>query len=151
MRCSFVVLGLPAPQGSKRFVGVSASGKGLMVEASKKVAPWREVVHTTAQLIRARDGLRAPMDGPLRARIVFTLPKPVAASKKRPAWPLRSPDLDKLCRSTLDALTTSGLIADDARIVEFARLAKVYPGEDPEALSSPGARIEVELIDLSWR
>lgn len=27
-----------------------------------------------------------------------------------------------------------------------ARLAKVYPGEDPEALPVPGVRIQVELV-----
>jgi hypothetical protein len=33
------VYGLPAPQGSKRHVG-----GGRMIEASKKVGPWREAV-----------------------------------------------------------------------------------------------------------
>jgi Holliday junction resolvase RusA-like endonuclease len=50
-------------------------------------------------------------------------------------------------RSTEDALTDAGLIADDARIVEFERLAKVYPSEDPESLGVPGARIEIRRIE----
>ena len=33
------VLGTPAPQGSKRHVG-----RGIMVESSRLVGPWREAV-----------------------------------------------------------------------------------------------------------
>ena len=36
---------------------------------------------------------------------------------------------------------------DDARVVEYARLAKVFPGEDPQALNSPGVRISIKRAD----
>lgn len=139
----FLVYGSPAPQGSKRFVGVTASGRGLMVESSKRVRPWRMDVKAAAE--SARDQLRAlmPMDGPLCCSMVFTLPKPASAPKKRRTWPDRKPDLAKLIRSTEDALTDAGFWADDARVVEYVRAAKVYPGEDPEALPSTGVRIRV--------
>ena len=65
---------------------------------------------------------------------------------RRRTHPCRTPDLSKLARSTEDALTTAGLWRDDARVVEYTRLAKVYPGEDPESLSSPGVRIVVEPL-----
>ena len=87
-----------------------------------------------------------PFDGPLRLRMVFTLQKPASAPKRTRTWPIRYPDLSKLTRSTEDALTSSGLIADDARIVEYSRLAKVFPGEDPEALDSPGVVIHLETL-----
>ena len=60
-----------------------------------------------------------------------------------------NPDLSKLLRSTEDALTDAGLWADDARVVEYERLAKVYPGEDPEALPVPGVRIEIRARSAS--
>lgn len=66
------------------------------------------------------------------------------APKRRKTFPSRKPDIDKLLRSTLDALTEAGVFTDDARVVEFTRLAKVFPGEDPEALDAPGVRITVE-------
>jgi Holliday junction resolvase RusA-like endonuclease len=134
------VYGSPAPQGSKRFVGVAKSGRGIMIELSKRVKPWRDDVK--AEALRVRNGSPA-MDGPLIVRMVFTLPKPTSAPKRKRTMPMRKPDLSKLARSTEDALVDAGLISDDARIVEYARLAKVYPGEDAESLEVPGARIEI--------
>lgn len=134
-----VVYGVPAPQGSKRFLGVRG-GRGIMVESSSRTKPWRESVKSAA--IEARNGA-PPLDGPLSVRMVFTLPKPSSAPKRRRTYPQRKPDLSKLARSTEDALTDSGLISDDARIVEYERLAKVFPGEDPDALEAPGVLIVV--------
>lgn len=41
----------------------------------------------------------------------------------------------------------AGLIADDARIVAYARAEKVFPGEDLNALRSPGAYIEIRRLN----
>ena len=49
-------------------------------------------------------------------------------------------------RSTEDALSDAGFWADDARVVEYGRLAKVFPGEDPDALQSPGVVIRGETV-----
>lgn len=136
-----IVYGTPAPQGSKRFVGVAKkTGRGIMVESSRKVRPWRQDVKAAAE--KARNGA-PPMDGPLVARMVFTVPKPASAPKTRRIWPCKKPDLSKLVRSTEDALVDAGVLADDARIVEYQRIAKVYPREDPEALEAPGVLIEI--------
>lgn len=136
-----IVYGTPGPQGSKRHVG-----GGVMIESSKKVKPWRENVHAAA--LAVRNGA-APLDGPLRARMIFTLKKPKSAPKRRRTYPCTKPDLSKLLRSTEDALTDAGVIADDARIVGFDRLEKVYPNEDPEALEAPGVRIEIYAIEAT--
>jgi Holliday junction resolvase RusA-like endonuclease len=141
---SLVIYGLPAPQGSKKFVGLAKSGRGILVESSKKVRPWRQDVKAAA--IFWRDGAD-PIDAPVRVRMVFTMPKPASAPKRKVTFPCRMPDLSKLARSTEDALTDAGVWKDDARIVEYTRLAKVYPGEDPEALESPGVRIQVEAVE----
>lgn len=134
-----IAYGQPAPQGSKRHLG-----NGIMVESSKKVRPWRQDVKAAAELVR---GTRAPMDCPIVVRMVFTMPKPVSAPKRRRTWPCRTPDLSKLIRSTEDALTDAGIWRDDARVVDYQRAAKVYPGEDPEALDAPGVRIVVQPIE----
>lgn len=138
-----IVYGSPAPQGSKKFVGMSKSGRGIMVESSAKVRPWRMDVKDAAMKVRAKLGLVAPLDCPLMASMVFTLPKPSSAPKTRRTWPCRMPDASKLLRSTEDALTDAGIWADDARVVEYGRVAKVFPGEDRDALDSPGVRIRV--------
>ncbi len=141
---AFKVYGMPAPQGSKRHVG-----NGVMIESSKKVKPWRQDVVAAAREAMAGPAGWAALDGPLVAVMVFTLPKPKSAPKTRQTWPDKKPDLSKLIRSTEDALTTAGVIADDARIVAFARAAKVFPNEDLNALGSPGAWIEIRRLEGS--
>lgn len=140
-----IVYGHPAPQGSKKFVGRARNGRGILVESSRRVKPWREDVKAAA--IAARNG-SPPLDGPLVASMVFTVPKPASAPKRRRVYPMRKPDLSKLVRSTEDALTDAGVIADDARIVEYVRIAKVFPREDPQALEAPGVRIEIRRLDV---
>lgn len=128
----FDVYGVPGPMGSKRYVGRSKAGRGIMIESSAKVKPWREAVKWAAREAMVAAGI-GTMDAPLRVRMVFTVRKPKSAPKRRRTWPDRMPDLSKLARST-----------DDARVVEYARLAKVFPGEDPDALDRPGVWIHVE-------
>lgn len=137
------VRGQPAPQGSKKFVGKSGGGKGIMIESSPKVKPWRQDV--TAAAVAAMEG-RIMLDGPLVAVMTFTLPKPLSAPKTRRSWPSKKPDLSKLVRSTEDALSDAGLWADDARVVS-ALVHKVYPNEGIDALSSPGAVIRICSIE----
>lgn len=156
---NFNVYGLPGPQGSKSFKGRSKkTGKAIMVESSAKVKPWREAVKLAARKAmdeyflssvdvciahKERGETPFPLGRALEVSMVFTLAKPKRAPKRRVTYADRKPDLSKLARSTEDALTDAGLIADDARIVEFSRLAKVFPNEDPESLDSPGVRITI--------
>lgn len=144
---SFIVYGSPAPQGSKKFVGTTKTGRGLMVESSKKVKPWRQDVKAAAEQMREQYQHLMPLDGPLIVSMVFTVPKPASAPKRRRTWPDRKPDVSKLARSTEDAISDAGLWADDARVVEYRRLAKVFPGEDPDALQTPGVRVTVWLAN----
>ncbi len=120
---SFHVVGLPAPQGSKRHVG-----NGIMVESSKAVKPWREAVVHAALALRPP----VPLDGPLGLRVAFTLPKPKSATKARWA-PDRKPDLSKLVRSTEDAMTVAGIWTDDARVIH-CDASKVWWGHSNEAM-----------------
>lgn len=118
---TFRVVGEPAPQGSKRHVG-----RGILVEQCGKVKPWRQDVAAAA--LEARKG-RDAMDGPLHVAMGFVLRRPPSIPKKR-EYPDRKPDLDKLVRSTLDAIVTAGLIADDARVVSLFA-AKEYSFGQP--------------------
>lgn len=138
-----IVYGSPAPQGSKKFVGRTKEGRGIMVESSKRVKPWRDDVKAAG--IEARNGA-APMEGPLIGKMIFTLPKPASSPKTRRTYPCKKPDLSKLLRSTEDALKDAGVIKDDAQIVRYVDMAKVFPGEEPDALEAPGAVIVVVTI-----
>lgn len=132
------ILGLPGPQGSKKFVGMSKSGRGILVESSAKVRPWRQAI--AAEVAAYLESGGKMMTGPLDVTMVFTLPKPKSAKKN--AVPDKRPDLSKLIRSTEDALTESGAWEDDARVVEILAI-KRYPNEGIGALPSPGATIQI--------
>lgn len=124
----FTVQGDPAPQGSKRHVG-----NGIMVEsASATLKPWRAAIAAAAA--EAGDGYC--FTGPVRLTAVYYLRRPAGhygtgrnftvVRPGAPAYPHRKPDLDKLQRAFLDALTTSGIIRDDAQIVDFGDSRKEY-------------------------
>lgn len=133
---TITVYGMPGAQGSKRHVG-----RGVMIEMSKKVAPWRQDVVAACKASTCF----VMTEGPLQVSLTFTLIKPKSAPKKRIIYPDRTPDVDKLCRSTLDALKTAGAIEDDARVVELTA-AKRYPNEGRDALSSPGCVIHIRSV-----
>lgn len=148
-----VVSGRPAPQGSKRHVG-----NGRMVESSQAVGPWRDAVRMTAAAALVGSGWVAG-SRPLTLEVVFTMPRPRAhyrggrhADEVRadaPRHPTKRPDLDKLLRSTLDALTDAGAVDDDANVVRILAL-KTYPLNDLDALDTPGAVITLRPCD-DWR
>lgn len=153
MTIQITVYGTPAPQGSKNGRAIwrkgengarEFTGKIAMHESSKKVKPWRQDVKAAA--LAVRNGAE-PIDGPIVVRMVFTMPKPLSAPKRKRTYPDKKPDLSKLARSTEDALTEAGIWRDDARVIGYQRLAKVFPGEDPEALDTPGVRITVMRIE----
>jgi Holliday junction resolvase RusA-like endonuclease len=152
-----VVLGHPAPQGSKRHVG-----RGIMVESSKHLAPWRDAVRSDARDAIEKLGPAWPgtLCQPLSLRMVFTFVRPKSHYRtgrnakllrdSAPPFPHGTPDLSKLARSTEDALTDAGVWADDSLVVAYGRLAKVYAnnpwGFDPEALTVSGAVISVHPV-----
>jgi len=135
------VHGTPAPQGSKRHVG-----RGVMIETSKLVKPWREAVKHAALLQVTTEvvfrGQHRTIEGPVIVEVTFTLHKPASAPKRRTTWPQRKPDVDKLLRSTLDALSDAGVWVDDAQVVEVTA-RKVFPLEGVDALPHPGALIRI--------
>ena len=143
------VHGLAGPQGSKTAVGYGRSRKTgravpLMRESSAKVKPWRDKVQAAIQAALLT-GQAQRIAGPVRADITFTMPKPVNAPKRRRTYPAVTPDIDKLERSTYDAITKAGAWEDDGRVIE-THSRKVYPGEHPDALDQPGALIRLYTL-----
>ena len=123
------VIGTPAPQGSKRGFVNRHSGKVSMVESSsERVKTWRADVREAATR-GVEDGLWLLERGPVAVTIDFYLARPKghygtgrnAAILKSSAakYPAGKPDLDKLERATLDALTLV-LFADDSQVVQLA-------------------------------
>ena len=129
---AFYVNGIPAPQGSKKHVG-----KGVMVEVSKKLKPWRKAV--TAAAIQANVD-KIQFTGPTKIRVIFHMPRPKC--RKHDVWHIIPPDPDKLLRSTFDALTDSGIIIDDS-ILCAPSAEKRYETSD----HGPGALIRIWSIE----
>lgn len=134
---SFFAHGRPAPQGSKRHVG-----KGIMVESSKKVAPWREAVK---QAFLASGQTATRYEGAVVASVSFLFQKPKSAPKSRRVYPSTrgTGDIEKLLRSTFDALVDVGVLRDDSQIVRLSDVTKDY-ASDGQAL---GALIIITSID----
>jgi Holliday junction resolvase RusA-like endonuclease len=157
------VTGRPAPQGSKK--GFARGGKVAMVEMSKYVKPWRQDVRSAAEAWVARSPDLYPLPGALSVDMVFSIARPKGhygtgrnagvLKPNAPAHPASMPDLSKLARSTEDALTSAGVWSDDARVVEYGRLAKRYVVDDiglfdVYARTTPGAVILVRQMEVAW-
>ena len=130
---SFFVPGKAAAQGSKRHVG-----RGVMVEMSKDLPAWRTAVADAART--AHQG-RPPIDGPVAVALTVYVQRPKATRFK--TYPAGPKDLDKQQRAVGDALTASGVIRDDARIVHWDAWKRWATEDTP-----PGAHITItELGD----
>jgi crossover junction endodeoxyribonuclease RusA len=125
----FVVYASPAPQGSmKAFV---IRGKARLTCDNKKTVPYRHCVTQAARRDLANRNICEPMAGkhaPVVLDLEFHLARPESAPKKRRV-PSVKPDIDKLCRATLDALT-GVLFVDDGQVVDLSA-RKVY-AQGPE-------------------
>lgn len=128
---SFLVHGLPVPQGSTRAWVIN--GKPVITSAAKGLSSWRRLVADVAQRFAPDE----PWVGPVGIDLHFGVPKPKSAPKARRVWPDKRPDLDKLCRAVLDALTYV-VFADDSQVVEI-RATKDY--------GAPGVAIEIHRIE----
>lgn len=145
------VVGIPAPQGSKRHVG-----NGVMVESSsKRLKPWRQDVKQAALDALELAQLAGAWPGPLTdcdIDVTFLMPRPRShyrtgryAHLLRPDAPTRHtsrPDGDKLMRSTLDALKVAGVYQDDANVV-------IHTGRKYYSSGHSGAVIHVYTEDSS--
>jgi len=110
-----------------------------MLESSKAVGPWRERV-----ALAAADAMAgAPMIArgvAMAMAITFVMPRPASTPKTRTPPAVKRPDLDKLTRAVLDAMTNV-TFPDDSAVVSL-RVGKRLADRDEQ----PGAAIEVTEI-----
>jgi crossover junction endodeoxyribonuclease RusA len=118
-RWCFTVLGDPAPKGSaKAFV---RGNRAIITNASPREKPWAQAVHWAA----LEHGPTEPLAGPMAVHLIFRMPRPGRLGKRRiDVLCDRRPDLDKLERSVLDALTGVFWV-DDSQVVQCVGL-KLY-------------------------
>lgn len=140
---TFYVPGQPAPKGSPRIVTRARGGAPLpfprVLSDSPRTDAWAACVAAFAR--QAMQGRRPWVDTVLRVAILFGLERPAShygagrnASRVRPGAPVApavKPDIDKLTRTTLDAMQ-GPVFDEDSRIVRLV-VTKTYAGLGCEA------------------
>jgi crossover junction endodeoxyribonuclease RusA len=130
MTFTFQVLGHPAPKGSVAFTRGNYARHD-----SPRLGAWTAAVKSSALEL----GTQCPWfeTGPVRVAIVFLLPMGVTWKTKRKvamhhAFHAQSPDIDKLFRSTLDAMTGVCFV-DDSQVAEIEGTKRWAPAEEAGA------------------
>jgi Holliday junction resolvase RusA-like endonuclease len=124
----FAVAGVPIPQGSKQAFVVK--GKAVVTERGRaRLGPWRGQVAAMASAF-----VEEPFAGPVYVELDFTFTRPKSHFRTGrfshelredvPAYVAGRPDVDKLARAVLDALTAVAY-RDDGQVAEL-RVAKRY-------------------------
>ena len=144
---SFSVFGVqPAPQGSKKYVGMRRTAAGnnipLIIESSAGLPAWRKAVSDAVKQAMTDSGDLSKFEGAVRVEAVFYLRKPKTVTRVMPTTP---PDVDKLCRSLLDGVTAKdktgvqGVWGDDSQVVELIAVKKW-------AVAEPGVVVTITKI-----
>jgi crossover junction endodeoxyribonuclease RusA len=116
---TFSVAGDPRPQGSMSVYG----GRIVHVKAAKLNA-WRDMVAQSAREAMPADW---PLtDGPVAVALTFALRRPKGHYARSgailpwaPTVHAKRPDIDKLARAVLDALTVAAVWQDDSRVADL--------------------------------
>ncbi|NUO96782.1 MAG: RusA family crossover junction endodeoxyribonuclease [Nonomuraea sp.] len=159
-RLAFTVNGIPGAQGSKRHLG-----NGVLLESSKKVKPWRSDVKAAAEAaLIASDTWDHCNPSAVDVTVTFLFQRPKShyrtgarADQLRDDAPYyvtsrAAGDLDKLLRSSLDALTAAGVIADDSLVVTIiANKRYTRRNERPGALFDLITVRNLDRLEVSER
>lgn len=141
----FTVHGQPEEKGSTRSFAVPIKGstskhggpkyRAVTTSANPDLKRWEQLVAFEAGHAARGQFLR----GPIGVELVFRLRRPPSVSVKSRPWPTVRPDLDKLARGAIDALS-GVLFDDDAQIVTLTVL-KRYAGNGTPSLEARVAEI----------
>ena len=104
----FFVTGRPVPQGSLKFI----NGHAIHVRA-QDLALWRANIARIAKSLQ----LEMATEG-VELHLTFVMHKPKTVTRKEPYI---RPDIDKLARGVLDALTDV-LYADDQQVIKLTAI-----------------------------
>jgi crossover junction endodeoxyribonuclease RusA len=120
------VFGQPIPQGSKRAIINRHTNRAVVIEsAGQELGLWREAIARAV-----RDKISYPTNGPVGLSLSFTFRRPSThigtkgLKSSAPIDKVTRPDVDKLARAVLDALT-GVLYFDDSQVV-FLSARKSY-------------------------
>jgi Holliday junction resolvase RusA-like endonuclease len=119
-RLTFWVEGTPVPQGSHSVFN------GHVVDSNKGLKGWRGLVTGAAlTALAGRDGFAK--EDEVYVLLDFYMPRGRTVKRRRPTV---KPDLDKLVRAILDALTASHMWVDDGQVVSI-HTQQFYADDQP--------------------
>ena len=131
---TIAVEGVPVPQGSMKYIG-----NGRMISDNPKLAAWREKIRCAP--VPDLSSKHWPTTRPVAVELTFRMPRPkghygtgrnagTIKARYADAVPAVRPDLDKLCRAVLDAIT-GGLIKDDGQVVKLSTVKRYATTTEP--------------------
>jgi crossover junction endodeoxyribonuclease RusA len=124
MVIKFHVSGVPRPKGSMRAFIPKGWTRPVLTNSSTAVKTWEQAIRSVAQ-----DHAAAFTTDPVRVRLSFAMPRPKSLSRLASRRPhTKRPDVDKLARAALDALT--GVIFKDDSQVFSLHAVKRYALEE---------------------
>jgi crossover junction endodeoxyribonuclease RusA len=132
---AFTVYGLAQPKGSTKSFAFKRPDGSLGTRTTSdnaKLQDWAALVRQVAQR-HAGGGVFFARETAVYVVLAFVLPRPPSIPRRQ-RHPVRKPDLDKLVRGVLDALSAV-IFHDDAQVIEL-RVTKRYAGPDEPASAS---------------
>jgi Holliday junction resolvase RusA-like endonuclease len=119
-----IIPGTPVPQGSKN--AYLRGGRIVLVESAKNLKSYRAEVSAAVSSAATEVGFRkVTRPGAVHIHISFSFVKPKSNRNKEH---IVKPDIDKLSRTILDAITKSGLVYEDDSQVTMLTATKQYSG-----------------------
>lgn len=132
---TFDAQGEPQPKGSMRAFVIA--GRARLTSDNPKLKAWQKTVASTAwQHVPLAEAppRHCPLTGPVCVGLTFRLPRPKALPKTRETPHVTRPDVDKLARGVLDALT--GVIwVDDSQVAELTCAKRYAALGEPSGVS----------------
>lgn len=134
MIAHFFVPGVPKPQGSKRAFVNPKTNRAIITEDNKGTKDWRSDVRAMAM----DHSDKRISEGQVSVTLKFIMKRPVSTPKSKPTPPaVKKPDLDKLERAILDAITGI-LFTDDSQVTTLIGTKRIA-----EIDETPGCWITV--------
>ncbi len=134
----FTVHGDPLPKGSTRALIPKGWTRPVITSATKGLKKWEATIAAIAGEHMEGEW----MTGAVNVRMYFTLTRPKSLPKKQ-FHHIKRPDLDKLTRAAIDAMTRV-IWRDDSQVV-LIQAGKRYTG--PKTGESP--RVEFDIEELA--
>ncbi len=138
MTVEFFVAGVAQPKGSARAFVPKGWSRAVVTSSNPRLKEWQTLVSLQA----ARHVSQGVLDGPVVVELAFVLHRPDSLPK-RVAHCTKKPDVDKLARAALDALTGI-VIKDDAQVVCLVATKSYAP---PGKMTGVHVRVRSARID----